>query len=166
MAHTVEVVVAAKDIPLGAKLERRLRQTGPLGARQRPRRRLHRSAGDSRLVRQGRVHRQRAGRRQQAVHGRKGLRRDAAADSARDACDVGAGRRGRRTSQASSRRIRASTSWSRSQARARASRSFSRIVLQNIEVLAVAQEIQHVKDEPEVVKVVTLLVTPHRRRET
>ena len=38
--------------------------------------------------------------------------------------------------------------------------SFSRIVLQNIEVLAVAQEIQHVKDEPEVVKVVTLLVTP------
>ena len=32
--------------------------------------------------------------------------------------------------------------------------------LQNIEVLAVAQEIQHVKDEPEVVKVVTLLVTP------
>jgi pilus assembly protein CpaB len=38
--------------------------------------------------------------------------------------------------------------------------SFSRIVLQNIEVLAVAQEIEHVKDEPHVVKVVTLLVTP------
>ena len=38
--------------------------------------------------------------------------------------------------------------------------SFSRIVLQNIEVLAVAQEIEHVKDHPEVVKVVTLLVTP------
>jgi pilus assembly protein CpaB len=38
--------------------------------------------------------------------------------------------------------------------------SFSRIVLQNIEVLAVAQEIEHVKDAPEVVKVVTLLVTP------
>jgi pilus assembly protein CpaB len=38
--------------------------------------------------------------------------------------------------------------------------SFSRIVLQNIEVLAVAQEIEHVKDEPEVVKVVTLLVSP------
>lgn len=38
--------------------------------------------------------------------------------------------------------------------------SFSRIVLQNIEVLAVAQEIEHVKDEPQVVKVVTLLVTP------
>ncbi len=38
--------------------------------------------------------------------------------------------------------------------------SFSRIVLHNIEVLAVAQEIEHVKDEPEVVKVVTLLVTP------
>jgi len=38
--------------------------------------------------------------------------------------------------------------------------SFSRIVLQNIEVLAVAQEIEHVKDEPLVVKVVTLLVTP------
>jgi len=38
--------------------------------------------------------------------------------------------------------------------------SFSRIVLQNIEVLAVAQEIQHVKDEPQVVRVVTLLVSP------
>jgi pilus assembly protein CpaB len=38
--------------------------------------------------------------------------------------------------------------------------SFSRMVLQNIEVLAVAQEIEHVKDEPEVVKVVTLLVNP------
>ena len=38
--------------------------------------------------------------------------------------------------------------------------SFSRIVLQDIEVLAVAQEIEHVKDQPEVVKVVTLLVTP------
>jgi pilus assembly protein CpaB len=38
--------------------------------------------------------------------------------------------------------------------------SFSRIVLQNIEVLAVAQEIEHIKDEPQVVKVVTLLVTP------
>jgi pilus assembly protein CpaB len=38
--------------------------------------------------------------------------------------------------------------------------SFSRIVLQNIEVVAVAQEIEHVKDQPEVVKVVTLLVTP------
>jgi pilus assembly protein CpaB len=38
--------------------------------------------------------------------------------------------------------------------------SFSRIVLQNIEVLAVAQEIEHEKDEPVVVKVVTLLVIP------
>lgn len=38
--------------------------------------------------------------------------------------------------------------------------SFSRIVLQNIEVLAVAQEIEHAKDEPQVVKVVTLVVTP------
>jgi pilus assembly protein CpaB len=38
--------------------------------------------------------------------------------------------------------------------------SFSRIVLQDIEVLAVAQEIEHAKDQPEVVKVVTLLVTP------
>ena len=37
---------------------------------------------------------------------------------------------------------------------------FSRIVLQNIEVIAVAQEIERAKDEPEVVKVVTLLVTP------
>ena len=38
--------------------------------------------------------------------------------------------------------------------------SFSRIVLQNIEVLAVAQEIEHVNDTPVVVKVVTLLVSP------
>jgi pilus assembly protein CpaB len=38
--------------------------------------------------------------------------------------------------------------------------SFSRIVLQNIEVLAVAQEIEHAKDQPQVVKVVTLVVTP------
>lgn len=37
---------------------------------------------------------------------------------------------------------------------------FSRIVLQNIEVIAVAQEIETVKDEPQVVRVVTLLVTP------
>ena len=39
---------------------------------------------------------------------------------------------------------------------------FAKIVLQNVEVLAVAQEIERVKDEPEVVKVVTLLVTPHQ----
>jgi pilus assembly protein CpaB len=38
--------------------------------------------------------------------------------------------------------------------------SFSRIVLQDIEVVAVAQEIEQVKDQPQVVKVVTLLVTP------
>ncbi len=38
--------------------------------------------------------------------------------------------------------------------------SFSRIVLQNIEVLAVGQEIEHLKDQPQIVKVVTLLVTP------
>jgi len=38
--------------------------------------------------------------------------------------------------------------------------AFSRIVLQNIEVLAVAQEIQEVNDKPNVVKVVTLLVSP------
>ena len=38
--------------------------------------------------------------------------------------------------------------------------SFSRMVLQNVEVLAVAQEIERVKDEPVVAKVVTLLVTP------
>jgi pilus assembly protein CpaB len=37
---------------------------------------------------------------------------------------------------------------------------FSRIVVQNVEVLAVAQEIARAKDEPTVVKVVTLLVTP------
>ncbi len=38
--------------------------------------------------------------------------------------------------------------------------SFSRLVLQDIEVVAVAQEIEHNQDQPEVVKVVTLLVTP------
>jgi pilus assembly protein CpaB len=37
---------------------------------------------------------------------------------------------------------------------------FSKIVLQNVEVLAVAQEIEEAKDEPRVVKVVTVLVTP------
>jgi pilus assembly protein CpaB len=37
---------------------------------------------------------------------------------------------------------------------------FSKIVLQNVEVLAVAQEIEEAKDEPKVVKVVTVLVTP------
>jgi len=37
---------------------------------------------------------------------------------------------------------------------------FSKIVLQNIEVLAVAQEVENKKDEPELVKVVTVIVTP------
>lgn len=37
---------------------------------------------------------------------------------------------------------------------------FSKIVLQNVEVLAVAQEIEHTHDQPQVVKVVTLVVTP------
>jgi pilus assembly protein CpaB len=36
----------------------------------------------------------------------------------------------------------------------------SKVVLQNIEVLAVAQEVEKKKDEPTVVKVVTLLVSP------
>ena len=40
-------------------------------------------------------------------------------------------------------------------------RPYSKIVLQNIEVLAVAQQIDKGKDEPEVAKVVTLLVSPH-----
>ncbi len=40
------------------------------------------------------------------------------------------------------------------------SQPFSKVVLQNVEVLAVAQEIEKKKDEPTVVKVVTLLVTP------
>lgn len=38
---------------------------------------------------------------------------------------------------------------------------YSKIVLQNIEVIAVAQQIDKGKDEAEVAKVVTLLVTPH-----
>jgi pilus assembly protein CpaB len=37
---------------------------------------------------------------------------------------------------------------------------FSKIVLQNVEILAVAQEVENKKDEPELVKVVTVLVTP------
>lgn len=39
---------------------------------------------------------------------------------------------------------------------------FSKIVLQDIEVLAVAQQIDKGKDEAEVAKVVTLVVTPHQ----
>ncbi len=37
---------------------------------------------------------------------------------------------------------------------------FSKVILQNVEVLAVAQEVEQKKDEPQIVKVVTLLVTP------
>lgn len=37
---------------------------------------------------------------------------------------------------------------------------FSKIVLQNVEVLAVAQEIESTKDEPKVVKVITVLLSP------
>jgi len=37
---------------------------------------------------------------------------------------------------------------------------FSKIVLQNVEVIAVAQEIEVAKDEPKVVKVITVLLTP------
>jgi pilus assembly protein CpaB len=37
---------------------------------------------------------------------------------------------------------------------------FSKIVLQNVEILAVAQEVEKKKDEPELVKVVTVLVSP------
>ncbi len=39
-------------------------------------------------------------------------------------------------------------------------KDFSKVVLQNVEVLAVAQEVEEKKDEPTIVKVVTLLVTP------
>jgi pilus assembly protein CpaB len=39
-------------------------------------------------------------------------------------------------------------------------KEFSKVVLQNVEVLAVAQEVEEKKDEPTVVKVVTLLVSP------
>ena len=42
----------------------------------------------------------------------------------------------------------------------RGDKPFSKIVLQNVEVLAVAQEVENKKDEPELVKVVTVLVTP------
>jgi pilus assembly protein CpaB len=41
-----------------------------------------------------------------------------------------------------------------------ADKAFSKVVLQNVEVLAVAQEVEQKKDEPQIVKVVTLLVTP------
>ncbi|MGH7934399.1 MAG: Flp pilus assembly protein CpaB [Candidatus Binataceae bacterium] len=40
--------------------------------------------------------------------------------------------------------------------------AFSKIVLQDVEVLAVAQEIEKINDKPQVVKVVTLLVTPEQ----
>jgi hypothetical protein len=40
------------------------------------------------------------------------------------------------------------------------SEPFSKIVLQNVEVIAVAQEIEEAKDEPKVVKVITVLLTP------
>src|SRR5216683_8338121 len=40
------------------------------------------------------------------------------------------------------------------------SKAFSKVVLQNVEVLAVAQEVEGKKDEAQVVKVVTLLVSP------
>jgi pilus assembly protein CpaB len=43
---------------------------------------------------------------------------------------------------------------------AQAGKAFSKVILQNVEVLAVAQEVEQKKDEPEIVKVVTLLVTP------
>ncbi|MGH8013237.1 MAG: Flp pilus assembly protein CpaB [Candidatus Binataceae bacterium] len=39
---------------------------------------------------------------------------------------------------------------------------FSKIVLQDVEVLAVAQQIEKINDKPQVVKVVTLLVTPQQ----
>src|SRR6266849_4734794 len=39
-------------------------------------------------------------------------------------------------------------------------KAFSKVILQNVEVLAVAQEVDQKKDEPTVVKVVTLLVSP------
>ena len=39
-----------------------------------------------------------------------------------------------------------------------AGKAFSKVILQNVEVLAVAQEVEQKKDEPEIVKVVTLLV--------
>jgi pilus assembly protein CpaB len=42
------------------------------------------------------------------------------------------------------------------------SQPFSKIVLQNVEVLAVAQEIESVQDKPQVVKVITFLVTPEQ----
>jgi pilus assembly protein CpaB len=40
-------------------------------------------------------------------------------------------------------------------------KAFSKVVLQNVEVLAVAQEVEQKKDEPQIVKFVTLLVTTH-----
>jgi pilus assembly protein CpaB len=46
-------------------------------------------------------------------------------------------------------------------ATAESGKPFSKVVLQNVEVLAVAQEVEMKKDEPQVVKVVTLLVSPH-----
>ena len=70
------------------------------------------------------------------------------------------------TSQASCSRMRTSTCWCRSRASGRDQPSFSKMVLQDIEVLAVAQEIEKKTDETEEVKVVTLLVTPEQCGET
>ena len=63
-------------------------------------------------------------------------------------------------SRASCCRIPGWTCWSRLRAEKARSKAFSKVILQNVEVLAVAQEVEKKKDEPEVVKVVTLLVTP------
>ena len=46
------------------------------------------------------------------------------------------------------------------QAEGAGDKAFSKVILQNVEVLAVAQEVEQKKDEPQIVKVVTLLVTP------
>ena len=64
-------------------------------------------------------------------------------------------------SPASYCRIPGWTCWSRLRAaKADGDKAFSKVILQNVEVLAVAQEVEQKKDEPEIVKVVTLLVTP------
>ena len=92
MAQTVEIVVAANDIPLGTKLEpdsvklvRWARDSVPQGAFTDPQ-----AIADSFAKSEFEANEPIVA--QQTVHGRKDLRRDAAADSTRDACDVGAGR--------------------------------------------------------------------------
>ena len=159
MAHTVEVVVAANDIAVGTKIDAERRQAGAMGARQRTAGRLHRPAGvigsfaKSEFV---------AGEPMVASKLFMGQMTSGVMPLLIPA--------GMRAMSVPVDEVSDIAGFVEPHTRVDilvavagtgpGEPSFSRIVLQNIEVLAVAQEIEHVKDQPEVVKVVTLLVTP------